>query len=111
MTYLLLIVSAGLNAVASLFLKFLTTGGAPLIAFETLRNPYLYAAVACFGLNIVGYALFLQRVNLAVGYPVYVGTTFALVLGLSFLVLRETIAPVQIFGIVLIFGGIALAVR
>lgn len=110
MTYLILFISALLNAVASLFLKFVTAGG-PLISLATLKNPYLYAALVLFGLNIVGYGLFLQRTTLAIGYPVYVGVTLAIVLGLSFLVLKETITPVQVFGIVLILGGVVLAVR
>jgi len=111
MTYLILIASTCFNAVASYFLKLLGQQAAPLVSIDTLSNPYLYLAVGFFGLNIVGYALFLQRVQLSIGYPIYVGLTGALVLGLSVFVLRESISITQAVGILLILAGIVLATR
>lgn len=111
MTYLILAISALFNAVASYFLKLVGQQAAPLVSVETLTNPHLYIAVGLFGLNIIGYALFLQRVQLSIGYPVYVGLTGALVLGLSVFMLRESISIMQATGILLIFAGIILTTR
>ena len=111
MTYLFFFVGVGFNAVASFVLKILGAQNGNLASVETLRNPLLYLALFLFGMNVIFYALFLQRVNLTVGYPAFVGGTFAIVLLLSFIFLRETLTLPQIFGIALIFGGIVLAVR
>jgi len=111
MTYLILIIGTAFNAGGSYFLKLLGQQAAPLISIETLSNPSLYLAVGLFALNIAGYALFLQRVQLSIGYPVYVGLTGALVLGLSVFVLRESISITQAAGILLILAGIVLTTR
>ena len=111
MTYLILIIAAGFNAGGSFFLKLLGQQAAPLISIETFSNPNLYLAVGLFALNIAGYALFLQRVQLSIGYPIYVGLTGVLVLGLSIFVLRESISITQATGILLILAGIILATR
>ena len=111
MTYLFFFVGVGFNAVASFVLKILGAQNGNLASVETLRNPLLYLALFLFGMNVIIYALFLQRVSLTVGYPAFVGGTFAIVLLLSFIFLRETLTLPQIFGIALIFGGIVLAVR
>jgi len=110
MTYLIFIAGVSLNALASFALKSLTINNS-LISVETLRNPLLYLTLLLFASNIVLYGLLLQRVNLTVGYPAFVGGTFAFVLLLSFIFLQETLTLSQILGIVLIFGGILLAVR
>ncbi len=110
MTYLIFFAGISLNALASFFLKTLTLGN-NLISPETLKNPLFYLTLALFASNIVLYGMLLQRVNLAVGYPAFVGGTFAFVLLLSFIFLRETLTLSQILGIALIFGGIILAVR
>lgn len=111
MTYLIFIAGITLNALASFTLKILGQNEASLISLATLRNPLLYLAIALFALNIAIYGLLLQRVNLAVGYPAFVGGTFVIVLLLSFLILRETLTLPQIIGLVLIFAGTVLAVR
>ncbi|MFH1546816.1 MAG: hypothetical protein ABIE14_05585 [Patescibacteria group bacterium] len=111
MAYLFFFIGIGFNATASFVLKILGEQNGNLVSLATLRNPLLYLALFLFGMNVVFYALFLQRVNLAVGYPAFVGGTFAIVLLLSFFFLRETLTLPQIFGIALIFGGILLAVR
>ena len=111
MTYLIFFLGIALNAFASFTLKVLGQGNNQLIALKTLTNPLLYLALALYALNVVFYALLLQRVNLAIGYPIFVGGTFIIVLGLSFFILRETLSPTQIIGITLIFAGTVLAVR
>ena len=111
MSYLFFIVGIAFNGFASFVLKILGEKTNSLASFETLKNPLFWLAIFLFGMNVIFYALFLQRTNLAIGYPAFVGGTFAIVLALSFFILRETLAPLQILGIALIFGGIILAVR
>jgi len=111
MSYLFFLVGIIFNGLASFVLKILGEKTESLASLATLKSPLFWIAIFLFGMNVVFYALFLQRTNLAIGYPAFVGGTFAIVLALSFFVLRETLAPFQILGIALIFGGIILAVR
>jgi multidrug transporter EmrE-like cation transporter len=111
MTYLLLLLSAGLNAAANFTLKLLASSGVPLLTLATLKNPLLYLAVALFALNLVGYALLLSRLQLSLGYPAYVGLTFVFVLVAAFLVLHESVTPLQAAGIALILLGVLLVMR
>lgn len=111
MVYLYLLLGASSNALANFFLKIVSKSQSNLFAIATLKNPFLWLAILCFGISIVGCALFLQKVNLNVAYPTFVGSTFVIVLALSFLILHETLSIQQIIGITLIFTGIILAVR
>lgn len=111
MSYLFFVVGIIFNGFASFVLKILGERSETLVSFETLKTPFFWLAIFLFGMNVVFYALFLQRTNLAIGYPAFVGGTFVIVLALSFFILRETLTFPQILGIALIFGGIILAVR
>ncbi len=111
MNYLFFLVGIAFNGVASFVLKILGERTSTLASLETLKNPLFWLAIALFGMNVIFYALFLQRTNLAIGYPAFVGGTFVIVLTLSFFILRETLTFPQILGIALIFGGIILAIR
>lgn len=111
MGYIFFLIGIAFNGFASFVLKLLGERTDTLVSLATLKNPLLWLAIFLFGMNVVFYALFLQRTNLAIGYPAFVGGTFVIVLLLSFLILRETLTLPQIFGIALIFGGIILAVR
>jgi multidrug transporter EmrE-like cation transporter len=111
MVYLFFLVGIAFNGFASFVLKLLGDQNGNLASIETLKNPLLYLALFLFGMNVVFYALFLQKVNLAVGYPAFVGGTFAIVLLLSFLILKETLTFPQILGITLIFTGILISVK
>ena len=109
--YVFFLVGIIFNGLASFVLKILGERTSELASLVTLKNPLFWLAIFLFGMNVIFYALFLQRTNLAIGYPAFVGGTFVIVLALSFFILRETLAPLQFFGIALIFGGIMLAVR
>ncbi|MCF7836786.1 hypothetical protein K9N08_04110 [Candidatus Gracilibacteria bacterium] len=111
MTYFFFFIGIGCNAIANFVLKILGEQNSNFASIETLKNPLFYLAIFLFGMNVIFYALFLQRTNLSIGYPAFVGGTFAIVLLLSFFVLRETLSLPQIIGIVLIFGGTLLAIR
>jgi multidrug transporter EmrE-like cation transporter len=111
MVYLYLLLGASSNAFANFFLKLVSKSQPNLFTLATLKNPNSWLAIICFGISIVGCALFLQKVNLNIAYPTFVGSTFIIVLLLSFLFLHEDIGFTQILGIALIFGGIILAIR
>ena len=111
MNYVFFLLGIAFNGFASFVLKILGEKTTALASLETLKNPLFWLALFLFGMNFFFYAIFLQRTNLAIGYPAFVGGTFAIVLALSFFILKETLSFPQIFGIVLIFGGIILAVR
>ena len=111
MSYIFFLIGITFNGFASFVLKILGERTENLASLATLKNPLFWLAIFLFGMNVIFYALFLQRTNLAIGYPAFVGGTFVIVLALSFFILHETLAFPQILGIALIFGGIILAVR
>jgi len=111
MVYVFFLLGIICNGIASYTLKLLASSEANLASLETLQNPMLYLTLILFALNVGFYALFIQKVNLAIGYPAFVGGTFLVVLGLSFFFLRETLTPLHIVGILMILGGIIVATR
>lgn len=111
MTYLLILFAALLNACGSIFLKLATQRVPELLSLAQLTNPWLYLSLACFAANIAGYGLVLKKVPLAIGYPIYIGLTLAIVLAASYFAFNERLGAIQIAGIVLIFVGIVLASR
>ena len=111
MIYLLFFLGISLNAAATYFFKVLATSTDNLISFTTLKNPIFYVALGLFAGNIAFYGLLLQKLNLSVAYPAFIGGTFVIVMLISFFFLREHLNLVQITGIALIFIGILLATR
>jgi len=111
MTYLIFLLGISFNGAASYTLKLLAAESKHLFSVTTLYNPLLYLACTLFAVNIMLYALLLQRVNLTVGYPAFVGGTFVVVLICSLFLLKETISPTQLFGVMLILGGILISFR
>jgi multidrug transporter EmrE-like cation transporter len=111
MTYLYFVLGISFNATASFVLKILSNQNASLISLTIFKNPFLYLAIFLFGMNVVFYALLLQKINLNIGYPTFVGGTFLIVLLLSFFILRESFTLPQILGIIFIFVGILLAIK
>ncbi len=56
------------------------------------------------------WALTLRKMPLSMCMPLYTGLVYITSIGLSFVLLREGLAPLQTFGALLILGGLILVV-
>ncbi len=71
-------------------------------------NPLVVGGIVLFALNILSYAYVLTRVPLSTAYPIMTSGGFLIVLTASAIYLKESLAPVQYVGIVLIIAGVVL---
>jgi multidrug transporter EmrE-like cation transporter len=79
-----------------------------LLAF--LKDPILMSAYAAALLASFVWLFVVARLPLAVAFPIYIGSTFLLVLLGSFLLLGETVSLIKIIAALLILAGILLGV-
>jgi multidrug transporter EmrE-like cation transporter len=112
MGYVFLTVALTLNATANLLMKI---GADRLGAFSgsgmlkaILTNYFLVGGVVLFGLNIVFYVAALTRINLSIAYPVMMAGGVLIVVFVSVLYFRESLALTQVLGILLLIGGLVL---
>ena len=108
MAIALLTISAALNAGGSICLKYAASAST---GWALVAQPVLYAGLACFALNVVGYAAVLRRMDLSVAFPLYTGLTLLGVLTASIMLFGERLTLGQLVGIGLIVLGGTLVAR
>ena len=64
---------------------------------------YLLSLVAS-----IFWLMLIPRIHLSIGFPIYIGSTFFLVLLGSFLILGESLSLIKLFSVILILSGIIL---
>ena len=112
MGYLFLALALTLNATANVLLRLGAArigglDGADLIG-RVLTNYHLLAGLALFALNVVFYVAALTRLNLSVAYPIMMAGGVVIVVAVSVLFLRETVAAREMLGLLLLLLGIVL---
>jgi multidrug transporter EmrE-like cation transporter len=119
-TWTLLLGGVALNAAAQLFLKAATrasgvlvadTGGVSWIAAaHLLKQPPLWAGLACYGISVFLWVGALSRVPVSVAYPLlsigYVVNAFA-----AATLFGEALSATKLAGIGLIVAGVVLLTR
>jgi multidrug transporter EmrE-like cation transporter len=117
---LFVVASAGLTALANLFLRhgLLKSGGLAVRHGDwlagwgaTLWQPAFIAGIVLYGLAALVWFYALSVTEVSTGYPVLVGLTFVLVTIGAVLVFRESLNLLKLGGIVLILAGILLVAR
>ncbi len=71
-------------------------------------DPYIISAFIAALLSSFIWLIVIQRIPLSTGFPIYIGSTFLLVLLGSWMLLGETISPVRLLAATLILAGIIL---
>jgi drug/metabolite transporter (DMT)-like permease len=108
-----------LNALAQLGLKAATERTGPLMAgngamlrrsLEILTVPWLWAALACYGLSVVVWLVGLSRVPVSQAYPL-LSLGYVLNVGLAWWLLGETPNVMRVAGITVIVFGVVLVAR
>ena len=78
------------------------------ISFHLLFSPLFLVAIACLGSAFFFYVRSLARLPLAVAYPVMVGVSLIIVALADYYLLGASLAPRQLFGMLVLFLGIIL---
>lgn len=120
MTWVLLLGGVALNAAAQLFLKAATRATGVLVgdtgriawsaAAHLLRQPPLWAGLACYGISVFFWVGGLSRVSVSIAYPLlsigYVVNAF-----LAAALFGEALSVMKLAGIGLIIAGVLLLTR
>jgi drug/metabolite transporter (DMT)-like permease len=108
-----------LNAMAQLGLKAATDKTGPLLAgsgatlrrsLEILTVPWLWAALACYGLSVIVWLVGLSRVPVSQAYPL-LSLGYVLNVGLAWWLLGETPNVLRVAGIAVIVFGVVLVAK
>ena len=108
-----------LNALAQLGLKAATDATGPLVgaeslvlrrSLELLTVPWLWAALACYGVSVVVWLFGLSRVPVSQAYPL-LSLGYVLNIGLAWWLLGEMPNAQRVVGIAVIVFGVVLVAR
>lgn len=75
---------------------------------DMLFAPFFILGLVFYGINVVLFAVALEKAPVSVAYPILAGTGFALLVIMSAILLGERIGFVQLAGVAVITLGIAL---
>lgn len=79
-------------------------------SFASLRNIisswHILLGVAFYAASFPAYSYILQKMNVSVAYPMFTSMSFAGVILVSTLFLKEELAVMQFLGLALVIGGI-----
>lgn len=110
MAWILVLIGAVLNALASVFIKMAVT---PPRQFPSLRDPFavffnwpLLVGLCCFGATFLLYAAALQRLPLSVASPVLTSSSIAITTLFSVVLFHEIVSWNLLVGIGLIVTGV-----
>lgn len=108
-----------LNALAQLGLKAATDTTGPLVAangamlrrsLELLTVPWLWAALACYGISVIVWLVGLSRVPVNQAYPM-LSLGYVINIGLAWWLLGEVPNVQRVLGIGVIVCGVVLVAR
>lgn len=105
-----------LVAYSQLIVKWRTKANLKLDAVDTTLDKfivyfsdfYILSAYTAALLSSFIWLLVIQRIPLSTGFPIYIGSTFLLVIVGSWMLLGESISPVKVIAAALILAGIIL---
>lgn len=114
--YVVLGVAIVLNATANILIKVgmrrIPEGAKPpTLLISALSQPAFWGGIGLFGLALAAYSLVLSRLNLSIAYPLMVSLGLIIVVLVSYFLLKESIAMIQILGFVLIVAGVWMVAR
>lgn len=113
MIFLMFALTVAANTLGTIFIKI---GSSKISAinlslgsiWSIMSNLYVLAGIFFYAASFPAYSYILQRLNVSVAYPIFASAAFAAVILISSLFLKESLTILQIFGLILIIGGIIL---
>lgn len=99
------------NAIGTVLIKIGTSKIPPVSLSLTsladiIFNFYILAGVGLYIFSFPAYSFILQKLNVSVAFPIFTSLSFVAVVLLSSFWLRESLTILQIFGLLLVVGGI-----
>jgi multidrug transporter EmrE-like cation transporter len=79
-----------------------------LIAY--LSDPFIATGYIAALVGSFMWLFVISKISLSIGFPIYIGVTFLLVILGSWLILHETITVTKLIAVLMIFAGITLGV-
>ncbi len=114
--YLILALAITLNAVANILMKVgmlkqAETRGVIEMARAAAVNPAVLLGLVSFALALAAYLYVLSKVNLSIAYPIMTSLGYVIVIVVSWALLNENIAKIQILGFVFIIAGVWMVAK
>ena len=116
--YLILLLNVIVGAVGNVFFRI---GASKLPVFDAknllsdtgrmLSSPYVLAGILLLALNFPHYSFLIQKMKLAVAFPLVTSLTFFVVVLFSFFYFKESLSAVQYLGIGVLALGLWLLAR
>lgn len=79
------------------------------LSLFNLQLPGLFLlGVLCYGISFIIWMWIISTNTLSVIYPIALGISYILIMGVSFLILKEPISTINIVGIVFVLIGVIL---
>lgn len=80
----------------------------PQSVWSIVSNFYIMSGVGLYAASFPAYSYILQKLNVSVAFPMFTSISFAAVILISSLFLKESLTVLQFFGLILVVGGIVL---
>lgn len=97
-----------LNSFGQILIKTGTPENMKGLDIRELLNIRLLSGALLFGLSFLAWIFILSKTNLSYSFPFAVGFGYTSVIVLSYFILKEDIAPLQILGIIIVGLGLTL---
>lgn len=75
---------------------------------HVISDPFILSAYVAAFVGSIGWLFVVSRLPLAIAFPVYIGITFASVIGCSAFLLNEPINGTKLIAVCLILAGVAI---
>jgi multidrug transporter EmrE-like cation transporter len=115
MNWIILGVAIFLNALANVLIKIGVKGKGVKLNIKMLTavitTPAVVGAILSFVFALAAYGYVLSKMNLSVAYPLMTSIGFMIVTLASWLILKESIAPMQLVGFLLILSGVWMVAK
>lgn len=88
-----------------------SAGGTWRLISEILKSPLMLLGLVLYGLGFLAWLFLLSRAALSLVYPVVVSLNILAVVAVSAFLFKESVAPFQLLGILVVLIGIFLVFR
>ena len=75
---------------------------------DGLQDIFMWIGAAAYGTGFLIWILILRRYELSIAFPIAAGSLIVATQAISYVVLKETLPPIHLAGVILIISGIAL---
>lgn len=115
MNWIILGVAIFLNALANVLIKIgVMEKGVKVnmkMLIAVITTPAIVGGILSFAFALAAYGYVLSKMNLSIAYPLMTCIGFMIVTLASWLILKESIAPMQVMGFLFILSGVWMVAK